>query len=512
MSNDELARIFSHLAFLWELDGENPFKIRAFQNAKEIIADLPKDASVLLKSGELAKTPGIGKGSLAVIEEFLATGKVKELEELLEKYPESLFELKEIRGLGPKKIKVLFEQLGISSVAELEYACLENRLLELKGFGEKTQNMILERIEEMKFNRGKVLLPTALEEAAEVDAALEKTKGVKEFYRVGTLARLTEVQEKLEYLVVGKVGEKKFNVALPVEIHEHKTGSLEDERFRLTASEGFQKKWKGKAPKLPPEVLDDAFDFSSEKIDLVEDGEIRGIFHAHTRASDGANTLEEMVEGCIERGLEYLGVSDHSKSAFYAHGLEDKRIDEQRKEIDKVREKFPGFTIFHGIESDILPDGSLDYPEKVLKKFDFVIASVHGGMRMSKEQMTKRLKTALENPYTTWIGHLSGRLLLGRPGYEFDWEVLVKAAEKSGAGFELNANPYRLDVDWHLLPDLRRKKIPVGIFPDAHSVAGIDDIKYGVMMARKGGMSAKDISNTKNAKEMAAWLSERRSH
>jgi DNA polymerase (family 10) len=465
----------------------------------------------LLSSGELAKTQGIGKGSLAVIEEVLKTGKLKELDELNEKYPASLFELTTIRGLGPKKIKVLFKDLGISSVAELEYACQENRLIELKGFGEKTQKMILDRIAEMKFNSGKVLLPTALEEAEAVEEQLEKNKNVKEFYRVGALARLLEVQEKLEYLVVGKVDAGKIKASIPIEFHECKPGAVAEEKFRLTASEGFKKRWKGKTPELPSELLDDAFDFSEkEKIDLVDTKQIRGIFHAHTTASDGANSLEEMVEGCIERGLEYFGVSDHSKSAFYARGLEDKRIDEQRKEIDKVREKFPNFTIFHGIESDILADGSLDYPDKVLKKFDFVIASVHGGMRMNREQMTARLVKALENPYTTWIGHLSGRLLLGRPGYDFDWEKLVRAAEKSGAGFELNANPYRLDVDWRLLPDLRRHKIPLGIFPDAHSVNGIDDLKYGVMMARKGGMSAKQISNTMNAKEMSAWLSTRK--
>ena len=516
MTNEAIAEVFSRLAFLWDLQGENPFKIRAFQKAEEIISELPERAEALLAKGELTKVPGIGKGSLAVIQELVETGRVQELEELLEKFPASIFELRDVRGLGPKKIKSLYTELGISGVAELEYACQENRLVDLKGFGEKTQAGILKSIADIKFNRGKVLLPVALHEASEVEAHLAKLKGVKAVHRVGALGRIAEVYEELDFLLetdsAQAIDTAKLGSSLRINIHTPKKNeSLQAAKFRLTGSPKFLEKFHDeKYYQLPPELLDDAFDPSLAKASLIEERDIRGVFHAHSTASDGANSLEEMVQGCIARGLEYLGISDHSKSAFYARGLEEARIEEQRKEIARLREKYPDFTIFHGIESDILADGSLDYPDKVLAKFDFVIASVHGGMRMSEEQMTKRLVKALENPYTTWIGHLTGRLLLGRSAYAFDWSALVRAAEKTGAGFELNANPYRLDVDWRHLPELRKKKIPVGIFPDAHSIGGFDDLQYGVLMARKGGMTAKDVSNTMNAKEMAKWLSNRK--
>ncbi|NUM88575.1 MAG: PHP domain-containing protein, partial [Bdellovibrionales bacterium] len=258
----------------------------------------------------------------------------------------------------------------------------------------------------------------------------------------------------------------------------------------------------------PPEAREAATEEVSTP--LLEEKHLRGVFHLHTTASDGRNTLEEMVAACVERGWEYVGISDHSQSAFYAGGLKAQDIKRQRAAIDGLRGKFPGVTIFHGIESDILPDGSLDYPEKVLREFDFVIASVHGQMKMDRVSMTERLCCAIENPRTTWLGHMTGRLLLGRPGYGVDFEKILRAAEKTGAGLELNSNPYRLDVDWRLLPEARRRGVPVGIFPDAHSVAGLDDVKWGVLMARKAGLGPSHVSNTKTAREMKAWLESRK--
>jgi DNA polymerase (family 10) len=235
-----------------------------------------------------------------------------------------------------------------------------------------------------------------------------------------------------------------------------------------------------------------------------------GVFHIHTKASDGANTLEEMLSAAESLGYQYVGISDHSESAVYAGGLKSDAVYGQRKEIEQLQKKFSKLHIFHGIEADIHTDGSLDYTTDVLKEFDFVIASIHGQFGLSREQMTKRLCRALENPYTTWIGHISLRLLLGRPAYDFDWETVLDTAQKTGAGIELNANPYRLDVRWDILPEIRKRKIALGIFPDAHSVGGFKDVEFGVMAARKGGLRKQDVINTKSYLEMNSWLKSRR--
>jgi DNA polymerase (family 10) len=529
--NQALAEILEQMAFFAELKDENPFKVRALHNAAEIVGDLPTDVADLIESGEIKKIAGIGKGTQVLAQEFVSSGKVGELVELQKGLPESILELREVRGLGPKKIRALYEQLGIGSLVELEYACEENRLLDLKGFGEKTQASVLKNIHLLLGNRGKVILPVALQEADEARDELEAIKGVARVETTGDLRRHSEVLSTIDFLVEadGKTLEKagfefldgafhkKTDRGLPLRVF---TASVKDFGSRWVETTGpveFVKNMgalaeaakeedvfaKKKKVFLPPECRD----LGKVPSEILEEKDIRGVFHLHTTWSDGKNSLEEMVKAAEELGYEYLGVSDHSQSAFYANGLDEKRVLEQKKEIEAVQKKRPKVRIFHGIESDILSDGDLDYSKTFLKNFDFVIASVHGQMKMARAEMTKRLCVALKNPSTTWLGHWTGRLLLGREGYEFDVEEVLKCAAGEGKSIELNANPYRLDIDWRIIPRAVELGIPIGVHPDAHSAAGLEDTKYGVWMARKAGLTANQVTNTKTGKEMEAWLS-----
>lgn len=531
MSNEILAELLREMAFFAELAKENPFKIRAWQKAADVLEDQEKSCEELLSSGELGKLEGIGKGTQAIVKEYVETKKVSELENYRAKYPEKITELLQIRGLGPKKIQQLYEELQIASLSELEYACLENRLLDLKGFGQKTQENLMKQLDLIKSRRGKVIYPVAEQEAEQWKEIFASWDAVEKVEETGAYRRRMPVLSELEFVLQGDSLEKELKKqkfhwndgvwefsdkeTLPVKVYVADKKKFGSTLLETTGPQEFLETL-GTIPAAETEeeifekkkrfpLAAEARDFGFEK-ELVELEDIRGVFHLHTTWSDGKNSLEEMIQKALEMDLEYLGVSDHSKTAFYANGLEEKEILKQREEIQSLQEKYPKIKIFHGIESDILADGSLDYSEKVLKEFDFVIASVHGQMKMPKDEMTKRLCKALENPYTTWLGHWTGRLLLGREGFDFDIDAVLDVAKKEGKGIELNANPYRLDVDWQVLPKLAKRKVTVGIFPDAHSVRGLEDIRYGVMMARKAGLTKSDVINTKSRKEMESWL------
>lgn len=531
MSNEILAAHLREMAFFAELAKENPFKIRAWQKAADVLEDQEKTCEELLSSGELGKLEGIGKGTQAIVKEFVETKTISDLEAYRSQYPKTITELLDIRGLGPKKIQQLYEELHIASLSELEYACLENRLLDLKGFGQKTQENLMKQLELIKSSRGKVIYPVAEQEAEQWKEIFSSWDAVEKVEETGAFRRRMPILSELEFVLQGKSLEKelakqKFHLqdgvweffdkeTLPVKVYVAEKKTFGTTLLETTGPKEFLDSL-GNIPPAESEeeiflkkkrspVAAEARDYGHEN-DLLELSDIRGVFHLHTTWSDGKNTLEEMVQKALEMDLEYLGVSDHSKTAFYANGLEEKEILKQREEIAALQEKYPQIKIFHGIESDILADGSLDYSDKVLKEFDFVIASVHGQMKMPKEEMTKRLCKALENPYTTWLGHWTGRLLLGREGFEFDVDAVLDTAKKYGKGIELNANPYRLDVDWQVLPKLKKNKVTVGIFPDAHSVRGLEDTRFGVMMARKAGLTKQDVINTKSRKEMEAWL------
>lgn len=536
--NAALSGILEEMAFLAELLDENPFKVRALKNAADVFAELPESVEELIENGGIKKIPGVGKGTQAIAAQFVEEGIVTEHEELKKGFPKEILELRLVRGLGPKKIRVLYEQLQIGSLAELEYACEENRLVDIKGFGEKTQAGILKSIREVRSYKGKVILPAALQEAVEVEEKLARLKGIRRVEATGELRRHLETISHIDFLVDGDASalEKEGFKADPSGFWSKETERGMTARVFTAKEAGFGSRWiettgpesfvnssfGGKLGEFSTE--EEAFAAKKKKFvpaecrdlgieaatDLINEDDIRGVFHLHTTWSDGKNTLEEMVAEAEKLGLEYLGVSDHSKSAFYANGLSDDRVLEQKDEIARVQKLFPKVKIFHGIESDILSDGSLDYPKAILKQFDFVIASVHGQMKMSKDDMTARICEALANPATTWLGHWTGRLLLGRAGFEFDVEKVLQCAAKHDKAIELNANPYRLDIDWRILPRALELGVKIGIHPDAHSTGGLKDTRFGVWMARKAGVTSAHVLNTKSRAEMEAWLEERR--
>lgn len=536
ISNKEISRAFKLAASLLELHEDNPFKSRALQNGAFKVERLPSPISEMSEE-EISQLEGIGKGLQGKIREYLDRSSFDELDKLLEKTPAGVVQMLAIKGIGPKKVKVLWNELGVESPGELLYACNENRLVELKGFGTKTQDLIIKSIEYSQSNEGKFLFANVEVIALQLEKDIKQSGYVSEFSFAGALRRKCEILESLEIVLIANdvEGFKKFLGSHPLlledSISENEniieakiagklplTISLSSEEtfastlFKSTGSAAHLElltkdfKWENfkagkteqeiyntlKLPFIEPELREGLFEFELAKSGvmpkLVELSDLKGILHNHTTYSDGEHTLEEMAKYCKELGYEYLGICDHSKSAFYANGLQPERIIKQQEEIDKLNEKFAPFKIFKGIESDILIDGSLDYPEEILKSFDFIVASVHSTLRMDKEKATKRLITAVENPYTSILGHPTGRLLLAREGYPIDHEKVIDACAANNVVIELNANPYRLDLDWRHIQYAIKKNVMISINPDAHRKEGYHDMYYGVCVARKGGL------------------------
>lgn len=532
MEGKRAAELLERIADILEFLGENPFKVRAYRKAAHFIEGVD-NLEEYVYSGRLSKVKGIGPAIEGKVKEFLETGRISYLEELEKKVPKEVFELFEVPGLGPKRVRVLYEKLGIKSISELEYACNENRLITLPGFGEKTQRKILKGIELLKKKRENQLLSEALEASRVIIEEAER-KGVL-IHETGELRRRIEVVGGLSFVSKGEVEE--FLKSISRELRKDNgvwRGYLRefgypfrvyqgDEDFfkvlfETTGSKGHVEKVKGLfkrkfggfkgekeiyekvgLPFIPPELREDMGEVEAalegKLPDLITEKDLGGIIHVHTVYSDGRNTIEELASEVMKMGYRYIGISDHSKSAHYAGGLKEEDIRRQHQEIDRLNEVFSskGFRIFKGIESDILPDGSLDYDDKVLDSFDFVIASVHSHFGMSKAEMTKRIIKAMSHPKTTIIGHPTGRLLLGREGYEVDMEELLHAAKEYGKVLEINANPMRLDLDWRWLVKAKRLGIKVVIGPDAHNISGLYDIRYGVMVARKGWIEKRDL-------------------
>ncbi len=558
------------MAMLLELEGANPFKIRAFENASRSLETFSEDLDALVQAKQLQTLPGIGKGISADIEELATTGQLKVFEELKRKFPETLFELLKIPNVGPKKVKVLYDKLDIKSIGELEYACLENRLVTLPGFGEKTQAKILNGIAFLKKNKGKYLYSEVIEQIQPIFLIMKSWKEIQDVSIAGSLRRGKELVHDADLVCSSTVPEKvmekflklkeagtllgkgptKISIVLKSGLQvdlrvvspkeyifalHHFTGSKEHNTWMrgIAKDKGYKLNeygmWKNEKtisckkeedifsalglPYVEPEMREGSLEIQyiekKQKLpELVKDKDIKGFFHMHTTYSDGTNSLEEMIQKAVDMGFEYMGISDHSQTAFYANGLKLADIEKQHKEIDKLQKKFQNIRLFKGIESDILKDGSLDYPAGVLKKFDFVIASVHSQFNMPENEMTERCMKALQNPYTTMIGHPTGRLLLGREGFAINITKLIDAAAKYGKCMELNASPHRLDLDWRILPYVKEKRVPVSINPDAHSTTGIEDIRFGVVMARKAGLESKNIWNTMPLKQMERRLEE----
>lgn len=562
MPQKSITRILEDIAMLLEIKGENPFKTRAYYNAAKTLSGIT-NLEELIKEKRLREIKGIGEALSEKIEEYCNTGSMAYYEQLTREVPESLIELTQIPNLGPKKIKALYDELGITNVGELEYACRENRLVHLAGFGEKTQEKVLKGIEFFKHHQGEFLFGDIYPESGKIKKRLSTIIPYEWVEICGSIRRRKEVVRDMDILVAGENHEKvtSFFVSIP-EVEEvlvtgdtktsvrMKSGIEAD--LRVVSREEFpyalmyftgskehnvrlrgiakKKGWKlneyglfegdkpipcaGEEevyralglPFIAPELREDNGEIEAGEQDklpsLVVLGDIRGTFHVHTDFSDGIDTLERMVQAAQQLGFSYVGISDHSKTAYYARGLKHDAILRQWEMVDKINENNPSFHIFKGIESDILPDGSLDYDDSVLEGFDFVIASIHSGFTMRKDDMEKRILKAMENPFTTMLGHPTGRLLLSRDGYEIDMMNVIDGAARNHVILELNASPYRLDIDWRYLKYAREKGVMISINPDAHSVAGLGDVFYGVGIARKGWQESKDVLNTKGVNDI----------
>lgn len=578
MDNRGIASILNEIAVFSDLAGENPFKARAFASVARTIEKYPSSVAEVAARGELREIKGVGPAIQEVIQEVVGKGTSSLLESLKRKFPPSITELLSLSGVGPKRIKLVYEKLGISSIGELEYACRENRLASLEGFGEKSQANILKAIEFKKTTQESRLYSEALEIAEELVTHAKKSGLFSHIDIAGSLRRGKNVFTDIDILLVprkGKgieaiqksllsladqgdtgpevigAGETKVSIRrrglqvdfriVPPESYpaalQHFTGSKDHNtalRSRAKAMGMKMSEWgvygtDGAALPLsdekdvyvkvglawiPPEIREaDGEIEAAEKNTLprlVEKEDFHGMIHAHTSASDGTRTLEEMARECIDRGYSWLFLSDHSRSAAYAGGLSIEKLQEQGREVKELNKKLAPFCIFAGVESDILSDGSLDYPDKVLAGLDFVIGSVHSKLTMDKETATARLLAAIQNPRLTILGHLSGRLLLSREGYAWDEEKVLDALQKHGVVLEHNCNPHRLDPDWDVLKRAARRGILVSIGPDAHNPQGFEDMRFGITMARKAWLGVKNVINCFTTEEIDAWLKKRK--
>ena len=565
MNRKEIAAILEEIAVLLELTGENPFKARSYENVARQILQCDEDIAELVREKRLREIKGVGETLDQKITELVNTGRLEYYEELKAKFPESLFDLFKIPGLGAKRIKILYEDLGITTLGELEYACNENRLIALKGFGPKMQQKVLDGLAFAKRHQNQYLIDTAMQAARAVLDYLREKDGRWRIEIAGSLRRHKEVVKDVDLLAsasdasalmqhfvktpatesVTSHGETKSSIVLDSGIAvdlrvvskkqfpyalAHFTGSKDHNVvMRQRAKERGLKLneyglFKGEdklipcedeaaifkaldLPFIPPELREDRGEFEAGALpDLVEREDLVGLMHCHSTYSDGKSSLEEMAAAARDAGYAYIGFADHSQSAAYAGGLTREDVQRQHKEIDALNKKLDGIVILKGIESDILDDGSLDYDKKTLGCFDFVIASVHSRLNMTESQATKRLLAAIRNPHTAILGHPTGRLLLSRDGYPLDFDAVFDACAEHRVAIEINANPHRLDLDWRNIQKARERGIWFCIGPDAHNVEGIEDVAYGLGIARKGWLEKDALLNCMTAEELLEWL------
>ena len=532
MTNIEIAQHFSLLADLMELHNENPFKIKSYAYAarhlKTIVLPLNK-----LSLEELENIEGVGKTIAAKIFHLTHYGKLDALEQYLKITPTGIIELLQLKGIGPKKIGQLWKELNIESIGELEYACLENRLLELKGFGVKTQENILKQLQFIKQNANKFLWASVEEMANDILITLQQEFPTCLISTCGDYRRKTQVLEEVDFLLSITDADIQHTIIAkfaqhPVKFHFCTTNDFYLKLLELSSSSEHysflsykidsSKKYASENeiyttagfPFIIPELRDNKFEWQlieQHLLDeLIELKDIKGIVHTHSKYSDGANTLKELATYIKENGFEYMVISDHSKSAFYANGMKEETILEQHKEIDKLNIDLAPFKIFKSVESDILYDGRLDYDKEILSSFDLIIASVHSQLKMDEDKATSRIISAIENPYTTILGHLTGRLLLSREGYPVNHKKIIDACASNGVSIELNANPYRLDIDYTWLAYCQQKNVMIAINPDAHNLRGVHDIRYGINVAKKGGLLRKNTLNTLSKTDFEQYL------
>ena len=572
MDSRSAAHVLSEIAALLELRAENQFKSRAYRGAaKAVLALDTDDITPLLRSGALAKIRGIGSSTLSVLTDLVESGESRYLEELRLNLPDGILELMRVPGLGPEKIERLHEALGIATLDDLEAAARDGRLATVKGFGEKTAEKMPEAIAIARKSGTLALYPRAYAEAARLLSAVRRHPDVVQADIAGSVRRRSEVIRNIDIVAAvsgdpadvaasfGRVAgvveakvvdgsaairyvdgtlldlhcvtESKYAVALwratGSEAHIRQMSDALTARGFLVDDDGVRDSHGERVllpdesalyalldmPAVPPEMREGLgeIDGAGAKLPrLVTAADVRGILHCHSTYSDGVVSIADLAQAAISRGWAYLGISDHSQSAFYAGGLSPAAIARQHDEIDELNATLGDFRILKGIEADIRPNGDLDYDDATLDRFDYVIGSVHSQFKMSEQAMTARILTALENPRLTILGHPTGRLLLARDPYAVDVEAIIEKAADTGAAIELNADPRRLDLDWRFLRKAKDRGVTIEIGPDAHSIGGLDNVAIGVGIARKGWLEADDILNARSADDILAFASARR--
>lgn len=555
MENAQIAEQLELLSKLLDIHGEDPFKAKTYAAAAFTIDKLPYP---------LFETPiekwktirGIGSSVAAQLLSLQEVGKIDSLEQLIANTPPGVIEMLQIKGIGPKKIHTIWKEMGIESIGELLYACQENRLLLYKGFGEKTQQSVEQAIRFILQHQGHFLFAEVEVLYPLIENYLQQLFGKEAVAVTGGYRRQLPTLEELAFVVVAdkEKSKPKFETAQPPALLEESSDSLLYQlknglKLRLhftkelaktlldtSCSAAFKLAFEQLQPQPTSEGLvateSDAILFQQKGLAFVHPARrentsqltskatahaapiqaknIKGLIHCHSKWSDGSNELEEMVQECIKRGWEYMVISDHSVSAFYANGLSPERVAAQHRQIDQLNIQYAPFRIFKSIESDILSDGTLDYSSSILQTFELVIASVHSNLRMTQEKATQRLLRAIENPFTTILGHPTGRLLLSREGYPIDHEKIIDACAANQVAIELNAHPRRLDLDWQWIDRALEKGVLLSINPDAHQLEGFDDIRYGILVAQKTSLVPSKNLSSFSLLQLEQWLAKRK--
>jgi DNA polymerase (family 10) len=566
MKNKELADLFDKMADILEFRNENPFKISAYRRASRVLGDLTQDIKEIAESGELKKVPGIGEGMAQKIEEYLKTGKISKYEEVKKGVSDELIAMMEIPGMGPKTLAMIHKEKGIGNLSQLEKAVEDGSLIGLPGMGEKKAENIKRGIELLKASKGRMNLGVAFPLAKRIVETLREKTGSKKIEWAGSLRRMRENIGDIDILATGpnhqKIvhafthlpevtevlasGETKASVivegGVQIDVRVVEEGSYGAALQYFTGSKGHnihlrgiakakgikineygvfkgEKKIGGKEEKdvykilgmdwIEPELREDRGEIEAAQEgklpNLIQESEIKGDLHIHSKWSDGTSSIEEIAKAAQKKGYQYIALCDHSKSLRIAHGLDETRVLKQIEEIDRINEKLKGFQILKGTEVDILTDGKIDHQDKVLRRLDYVVAAVHSGFKQEKEKMTKRIVRALENPLVHCLAHPTGRLLGARAPYEVDIDEVMEAAKKYGKVLEINATFERLDLDDVHCKKAKEMGIRMAIGTDSHHPDQLWMISLGVAVARRGWLETPNVLNTLSLKEILKW-------